>query len=798
MAYECWKTFTKQSIAEANALPLRGGRSRLESVQKRHEMNKLPVMSLLIASAATPWIIAESRQAYGSLRTPWAGHVSQELPLPEYPRPQLVREGNWINLNGQWDYAVKPAGAGRPGAWEGKILVPFAIESQLSGVQRMVGADEELWYRRTFERPEGERVLLHFGAVDWRSTVWVNGQEVGKHEGGYTPFHFDITAALEPSGEQELIVRVWDPTDSEPQPRGKQVRQPHGIYYTPVTGIWQTVWIEGVPAASIAHVQPQSDIGGGVIRVTVEGRGTEVNARARVTAFDAGRSIGSAEGRVGSPIELAVPDARLWTPDAPHLYDLEVELIGGGDRVKSYFAMREVSYGKDEYGIHRILLNREPLFHYGFLDQGFWPDGLYTAPTDEALRWDIEITRKMGFNMARKHVKVEPARWYRHADELGLLVWQDMPSGSSQPSQNAHLGSGKDGVMPEEWRRNFRNELRAMIDALRFFPSVVVWIPFNEGWGQHDTNNTLKWVADYDTTRLVGGPSGWEDLGWGHLKDMHAYPGPGMYPAVPDRVSVLGEYGGLGLVVKGHLWQEDRNWGYQSFATPEELLGRYGRLIEDLRPLIEEGLAAAVYTQTTDVEIEVNGLITYDRRFLKIDPEVLAELHRPLYEPHPPMRNHSILATAETEAQEWSFTTTPPSAGWEQPEFDATTWQRGKSGFGTPGTPGAIVGTRWETEDIWLRREFTLPQMDFEELYLRIHHDEDVVIFLNGTKVLERRGYRTTYRNFRAEGVALGEVLRPGKNTVAVHCHQTAGGQFMDFGLVQRVPREAEVAAGRE
>ncbi len=577
----------------------------------------------------------DSAKSYGSLKTPWADEVDRKHPLPEYPRPQMVREDNWINLNGEWDFAVTASGASRPMGWQGRILVPFAIESQLSGVQRVVGPNQELWYRRAFTAPKGERVLLHFGAVNWRATVWVNGVEVGRHKGGYTPFSFDITEALTVADAPELVVRVWNPIDSEPQPRGKQVRKPESIYYTAVTGIWQTVWLEAVPAVSIDNVQPEADLTGNLVRVSVEGRGADTEERVRVRAFDGDRLVGEGEGFLGDAIDVPVPNARLWSPDDPHLYQLEVSLVDGEDVVRSYFAMREISTAKDAQGVPRLFLNGKPLFQFGPLDQGYWPDGLYTAPTDEALLWDIEMTRKMGFNLIRKHVKVEPARWYHYADKLGLLVWQDMPSGGNDPSQSARDGSGKEGKMPALWSENFRTELRAMIDALRFFPSVVLWMPFNEGWGQHDTNNILQWTADYDPTRFVGGPSGWEDMGWGHTHDRHSYPGPDMFPVSPDRVSVLGEFGGLGLVLPGHLWQEDRNWGYQSFADKKELLERYRQLMDDLRPLIEKGLAAAVYTQTTDVEIEVNGLITYDRRVIKIDPETLRELHRPMYAASP-------------------------------------------------------------------------------------------------------------------------------------------------------------------
>jgi hypothetical protein len=752
-----------------------------------------PALALGVACAP----LAANPTSYGKLRTPWADQVSQELPLPEYPRPQLIREQNWTNLNGQWNFAVAAAGSSRPERWEGKILVPFAIESQLSGVGRMVSPDQELWYHRSFERPAGERVLLHFGAVDWRATVWVNGTEVGMNEGGFHPFSFDITEALKPRGDQDLVVRVWDPTNTEPLPRGKQVLKPEGIFYTAVTGIWQTVWLEGVPRRSIAQVMPVADLAAGLVRITVEGRGVQSDDRVHIAVYHGGRPISRAEGPIGVPLEVPMPDAKLWSPDTPHLYDLQVTLASSGDVVKSYFAMREISFGPDEYGTQRMLLNGQPLFHYGFLDQGWWPDGLYTAPTDEALRWDIVKTREMGFNMARKHVKVEPARWYRHADELGLLVWQDMPHGYNHGSQQARQGSGREGIMPEPWSSNFQRELKLMIDSLRFFPSIVVWVPFNEGWGQHRTNEILQWTAAYDPTRLVNGPSGWEDMGWGHLKDMHAYPGPGMFPAMPDRVSVLGEFGGLGLVVPGHLWQEDRNWGYQNLSTKEALLARYRQLVQDLHPLIENGLAAAVYTQTTDVEGEVNGMITYDRRVMKIDPATLAELHRPLYLPHQLMVDIPVVPSAETEAVEWLYTTSRPAAGWEQPSFPSASWQRGRGGFGTRGTPNAIVGTEWNTADIWLRREFELKAEDLENLSLRIHHDEDATIFINGIEVASLSGYTTGYRTTGLDPDLLRRALRAGRNVVAIHCRQTEGGQYIDFGLVRRVPAPLPAAISR-
>ncbi len=728
-----------------------------------------------ILGAATCGWAAEARP-HGEMKTRWAAQMNPEAPLPEYPRPTLER-ANWTNLNGKWDYAITPRGAQQPANWDGKIVVPFPVESQLSGVQRTVGADKRLWYRRDFQKPaaDGERVFLHFGAVDWEAQVWVNGVEMGVHKGGFDPFSFDVTEALK-DGANELTVAVWDPTDRGPQPRGKQVEKPEGIWYTAVTGIWQTVWMETTPAVHLKSIVPYGDPATGELRLDLT---ASAPAKVKVTVTDGGQAVAGGDAdfqNASGSITLKISDAKAWTPDSPHLYGLEITC--GRDVVKSYAAFRTISMEKDKHGVNRLFLNGSPVFHYGPLDQGWWPDGLYTAPTDEALRFDIEATREMGFNMARKHVKVEPERWYYWADKLGLMVWQDMPSASASA-----------GNPPRRTDDDlFRGELDAMIQARRFHPSIVAWIPYNEGWGQPNaeiTNAVLQWTKREDPSRFVGAASGWTDHGWGDWKDRHDYPGPGMDPLMDNRASVLGEFGGLGLPVEGHLWWNKRNWGYRDFKTGDDLKKAYGDLMTRLTDLVPRGLAAAVYTQTTDCEGEVNGLLTYDRE-RKFDHAWLRGVHAPLYEPAGRVLTTVVLPTAETEAREWAYVTEKPADGWEKHEFDDSAWKRGPAGFGTRGTPGAKVRTEWKERSIWLRRGFELAELPKGALTLRIHHDEDARVFINGRQVARLEGYTGNYRELRLNDEAKA-ALRQGRNTLAIQVIQTQGGQYIDAGLVEEV-----------
>ena len=587
------------------------------------------LLSLLLVSAFSA--TAQSWQPAGDhIRTPWADQVDPSAPLPEYPRP-LMQRTDWINLNGLWDYAVRKAG--EPfGKADGRILVPYCIESSLSGVGRTVAVDEYLWYHRTFSLPKswkGNRVLLHFGAVDWKADIWVNDVKAGSHTGGYTPFSIDITDALK-SGENSLTVRVWDGTDTGFQPRGKQVRKPSGIWYTSVTGIWQTVWLEPVPEQHIRNLRTTPDLDAGCIRVLAEGVDRGV---VEVSLSAEGRRVASARALAGSEVEIPVPGARLWTPDDPYLYDLEVSLIRDGktlDRVKSYCAMRKVGITPGKDGILRLTLNDKPIFMYGPLDQGWWPDGLYTAPTDEALAFDVQKTKDWGFNLIRKHVKVEPARWYYHCDRLGILVWQDMPSGDLHGSwQNTRWYQGTEFVRSADSEACYRKEWREIMDYLYSQPCIVAWVPFNEGWGQFKTLEITAWTKQHDPSRLVNSASGGNHfLGAGDILDLHNYPQPDMYLYDANRVNVLGEYGGIGLPVEGHLWTPDRNWGYVKFASPKEVTDEYVKYARQLKEMVARGFSAAIYTQTTDVEIEVNGLMTYDRRVDKVEIPRIREINQ--------------------------------------------------------------------------------------------------------------------------------------------------------------------------
>jgi hypothetical protein len=739
-----------------------------------------------------PALAADWKPAPAPLMTKWGNNVTPENAWKEYPRPQLVRN-HWLNLNGLWDYAITAKDAPQPEMWDGQVLVPFCIESALSGVGKHVTKDQSLWYHRTFEVPagwKGKRVLLHFEAVDWETVVFVNGKEFATHRGGSDAFSHDITEALK-EGKNELIVRVWDPTDAGAQPRGKQVSKPSGIWYTPVSGIWQTVWLEPVAEGAIARILPVPDIDTGTIRFDLEYHGRKPEAVSCTISDPEGPLVTLTDRRAAGPLLVRRNGWKLWTPDDPHLYTVSFQVLHGGkviDEVSSYFAMRKISVGKDEKGLLRLMLNNVPLFQIGPLDQGWWPDGLLTPPSDEAMKYDLEVLKKIGFNMLRKHIKVEPSRYYYHCDQLGLLVWQDMPSGG-MPSRRQLISpeAKEDARFTEDEKKQFRTELKALLDSRKFFPCIVVWVPFNEGWGQHDTNDILRWVKGYDPTRLVNGPSGWADRGYGDMKDAHIYPGPGMFPPMPDRVSVLGEFGGLGLPLKGHLWKETDNWGYRTYKTSEELRDAYHQLTRRLHPLIGKGLSAAVYTQTTDVEVEVNGVMTYDREVIKLDVAQTARWHKALYGPAPEMG--VLLPTSEKEAQKWRYTLTRPAEGWEKPEFEADKWTEAEGGFGTKGTPGAIVRTEWKTDDIWLRRTFELKEVPAGEAILRMHHDDDAEVYLNGVLVQKTKGWTTDYTEFflGAEG---RKALKKGTNVIAIHCKQITGGQYIDAGLMELLEKK--------
>ncbi len=504
---------------------------------------------------------------------------------------------------------------------------------------RYPSPDSLLLYRTEFKLPKwkGKRVLLHFGAVDQNADVYVNGKYAGGHKGGYDPFSFDVTELLK-NGKNELAVRVSDPTNSQNHPRGKQVLNPKGIWYTPVTGIWQTVWVEAVPKTYITDYYSIADVKKGTLTIYASSNGSGtvtaelLEGSTEFTSGSEGAAVVSGSAKAGEPIVLKVPQAKLWSPDSPYLYGLKLSLSDGRktvDTVLGYAAMREISVVRTDDGHKRMALNGKPLFQYGPLDQGWWPDGLYTAPTEEALVYDIQKTKDFGYNMIRKHIKVEPARWYYHCDRLGMLVWQDMPSitGNKSNVWETKKYGGTDSKVNDEEKANYRREWKNIIESLRVFPSIVVWVPFNEAWGQFDTEAIAEYTASIDDSRLINPASGGNFRLCGDILDLHHYPAPAMVLYNKDYVNALGEYGGIGYVVDGHVWQPDRNWGYVKYQSGEEVLKVYGEYAETLKELIAKGFAAAVYTQTTDVEIEVNGLMTYDRK-VKVDEEKLREINR--------------------------------------------------------------------------------------------------------------------------------------------------------------------------
>ncbi len=576
------------------------------------------------------------------LKTPWGENLDKNNVWNVYPRPTMERP-EWMNLNGEWDYAITPLKSSRLQSFDGKILVPFPVESQLSGVERTVGPDSVLWYARKFRIPskwKGDDVLLNFVAVDWKAEVWINDVKVGEHTGGYAPFSFNITPVLKKSGENTLTVKVYDPSDRGTQPRGKQVAKPGGIFYTPVTGIWQTVWLEPVPDSYISKLKITPDIDLNQLTVDVSSEGKSDFEAFEVVVSDGGKEAAKAVSLSGNPVQVNMPEnVKLWDTETPFLYDLTVTGIKNGkpvDKVESYAAMRKISMGRMNDGVNasgpvRFLLNNKKIYHFGPLDQGWWPDGLYAAPSYEAMAFDIDKTKDLGFNMIRKHVKVEPEAWYEYCDRNGILVWQDMPSGGRGPGwQNHDYFKGEERMRPEDEDRQYRKEWKEIIESLYNHPSIAVWVPFNEAWGQYDTVNIANWTKSLDPTRLVNPASGGNFFDCGDILDIHNYPAPTIYLASYGKANVIGEYGGIGLALDGHLWMPDRNWGYIQFKTPQEVTDEYLKYLSILDKLSDTLYTGAVYTQTTDVEGEVNGLITYDRKKVKVDETKVAEANKAL------------------------------------------------------------------------------------------------------------------------------------------------------------------------
>jgi len=719
---------------------------------------------MVIAASFSLLFLSHSRAddwkpAAGPLKTRWAKDVSEKNALPEYPRPQMVRK-HWLNLNGLWDIKLKDG-------TEAKILVPFAIESALSGVMKH---SDGMTYRRSFEVPKdwnGRRVILHFGAVDWETKVSVNGKQFDVHRGGYDAFSFDITDVLKKDGAQEITVEVFDPTNDGGYPRGKQTLTPHGIMYTPTSGIWQTVWLEPVEASYISSLKIVSDIDAGVVEVTGNVAGANSKVLVQVTVLDSGTVVAEGNGGQNEKIKLHLPSAKLWSPETPFLYDLKVKYLN--DEVTSYFGMRKIALGKDDKGIIRPMLNGKFVFQVGPLDQGFWPDGIYTAPTDDALRFDVAEMKRLGFNCVRKHIKVEPDRWYYWCDKLGLMVWQDMPSVNSY--------GGKQPIDKPQ----FKTELERMVTGLWNHPSIIMWVIFNESQGQHDTESLVAAVKALDSSRLINNASGGTDRKCGDVIDMHSYPGPNSPKPEEIRAAVLGEFGGLGLAIDGHRWTE-KHWGYKGTESIEALTRGYEKLLAKSWELNDKaGLSAVIYTQLTDLETECNGLLTYDREINKIVPERANAVNTGKLPAASVMKE--VVPTSQLKEVNWRFTFDQPAEGWNKPGFSDTAWKEGPGGFGTKDTPGAVVRTEWKTGDIWLRRDFDWPTDKVTSPVLSVHHDEDVEVYINGVLACKAGKFSSEYEemSMTPEGIA---ALKPGRNMLAVHCHQTTGGQYVDVGIL--------------
>ena len=754
------------------------------------------IQSMMIV-ASIMLSITESTYAQGiwqkqkaPVMTPWGEQLTADNVWQEYPRPSMQRQ-DWMNLNGVWQYfkrtMIKYDYEKNASSFSKAILVPFPVESALSGIMDKSYANNRtatFMYRRTFSLPEsfkGKNVLLHFGAVDWRCYVYVNGELAGTHDGGSVPFFFNITPLLKEDAEQELQVAVWDPTDGG-QPNGKQSVSPGGIWYTPNSGIWQTVWLEPVSPTHIISYEPIPDIDNSTVSIKVK---TSATCQLTLTVKDGDNTVAEQTGSSDDTFTLSIPSAKLWSPDEPNLYNLDIAIKEQGkevDKVSGYFGMRKFSRAMVD-GHPAVLLNNKPLYMYGPLDQGWWPDGLLTPPSYEAMVYDLQVMKDFGMNMVRKHIKLENDLWFDWCDKHGLVVWQDMPSG---------CGSGQIGNMNYAMQ-NFYSENEALIEAVRHHPCIGAWVVWNEGWGQYPENgmaHTRRAVnsvmkANHDPGRFVHAVTGWVDVEMGDFLDVHSYPAPGAATnAVNERIASCGEFGGINLFIKDHMWAgSDVNYTTVEDAdTYCNLYDHYTDCLQNLQK--EKGLWMSVYTQITDVEQECNGLMTYDRKILKVSPEqqaiMKAKIQRTI---NCRLKGTKTIVAAgdESSTVQWKYTTSEPSSDWYTTDYTASGWKTGTAGFGGGGR------TSWSSSDIWIRRNFKISNVQadqLQDLRLWLFHDEDAEIYINGALATKVTGYNTKYETFPLLPEGLNALKLDGSdNVIAIHCKQTVGGQFIDCGL---------------
>ena len=735
----------------------------------------------------------EKKQA--RIMTPWSEDIDPENVWQEYPRPQMER-GNWFNMNGLWDFAkAKGMEYTKNESFRNQILVPFPMESALSGIMdtnHEANKGKPFVYRRNFTIPKemkGKNILLHFGAVDWLCKVYINGKLAGEHKGGFDPFYFDITKHLKSSGKQEIQVYVQDYQEFGGYPHGKQKIGEKVIWYTPATGIWQTVWVEAVNPVHIDRLLITPDVDQSKINIKVSSANATASTKATIKIYDGKKLIETRNNvPVGEVCSISLNAPKLWSPNSPFLYDMQISLEDNGkvqDEVKSYFGMRKISLGQF-MGMPCMLLNNEYLFQHGVLDQGYWPDGVYLAPSDEAMVYDLIKTKEFGMNMTRKHIKVEPARWYYHCDRLGLLVWQDLPNPGFGENDKILI----DGA---DIRENFHRESTNIIRSLENYPSIIQWIVYNESWGQPNetiTRQSVDVVKGVDDTRLISAASGWNDTEYGDIKDTHWYPEPNVLPnPVNKRASVCGEYGGITLQIPGHQWIGGSEMTYTRVADSDELKERFISFLRQINDLKTKGICAAVYTQITDVEDEENGLITYDRKVEKVKPSHIADIkaaiefnytHSPLLMP---VDNNWKYYTSNTELA---------SDAWKNVAFNDQEWRDGKAGFGSGDQPKDIdAKTKWESEYIYLRKMVDFSQLrpsDIVDLEAMIFHDEDCEVYINGVKAVSAAGYVTKYTAQRISGAAKAAIKLNEPNLIAIKCRQTTGGQFIHLsGFLTRV-----------
>ena len=761
---------------------------------KTRNQLRVALAALLLTVAMAVPAPAEWKMQKAPLMTQWANDINPDNVWGEYPRPQLVR-GDWMNLNGVWKFgSLTSLEASLPETMTQEILVPFCVESAISGIKKHYAT---FGYRRTFEVPggwtaKGKRILLHFEAVDWQCVAYVNGQKAGDHMGGYDPFTFDITTLVNGVGTNTLEVKVYDPTNDGCYARGKQTLSPGGIMYTSVSGIWQPVWLESVNDAYIEDLTIVPNVDKSTVTVGVKPGGDVSIAKDYTVEVKHGQKVvATGSAKVGDDVTLAITNPDLWSPDHPFLYDLDIAMTdsrGKTDKVQSYFGMRKISMKKDSNGYIRMQLNNDYLFQMGPLDQGWWPDGLYTAPTDEALANDIVMMKRYGFNMVRKHIKVEPRRWYYWCDKLGLMVWQDMPSTNTYGG-NVPLDSVQ-----------FNNELKAMVNTHYNVPSIIMWVLYNEGQGpqtSEGTRNSTFIVRGLDKTRLINEGSGWSNYGYADIKDTHPDPSP-IPPTSTSQATACGEYGGITYAVEGHKWSNSQV-NYTAAPSPEamdSIYDTYSNILAIGRA--EQGLSAAVYTQITDVEAELNGLMTYDR-LPKSDVSNIYRSNRLAIE-GTGVKPDYILTTANVEKQTWKYTTTRPATNWYAPAFDDSEWSSGLAGFKGDGPGSATFGTSWTTSDIWIRKTvpLNLTEEEVNQLAMRIFYDEDTEVYLNGVKIYSVTGYVTDYKTVAFSEEAKAALNRKGDNVFALHTHQTSGGQYIDMGLIlakpaQRAPKDRAI-----